>query len=102
MIGDVAGTSILELFAGSGAFSIEAMSRGAASATCVEIDGRVCRLLKKNAIAAGIAKGCLVINMDVRYALLFSIKEGKLRHHLSRSTLWKGACRKDHAFTYRK
>jgi 16S rRNA (guanine(966)-N(2))-methyltransferase RsmD len=76
MIGDVAGANVLELFAGSGAFSIEAMSRGAASATCVEIDSRVCRLLKKNAIAAGIAKDYLVINMDVRYALPFLNKKG--------------------------
>lgn len=76
VIGDVAGANVLELFAGSGAFSIEAISRGAVSATCVEIDSRVCRLLKKNAMAAGIAKDCLVINMDVRYALPFLNKKG--------------------------
>jgi 16S rRNA (guanine966-N2)-methyltransferase len=36
MLGDVSGATVLDLFAGSGALGIEALSRGAASATFVE------------------------------------------------------------------
>jgi len=36
----IAGRRVLELFAGSGAVSLEALSRGAASATAVDIDTR--------------------------------------------------------------
>jgi 16S rRNA (guanine966-N2)-methyltransferase len=36
ILGDVAGQSVLDLFAGSGALAIEALSRGAASATLVD------------------------------------------------------------------
>src|SRR5947199_10819821 len=36
ILGDVSGTRVLDLFAGSGALGIEALSRGAASATFVD------------------------------------------------------------------
>ena len=42
---EVEGARVLDLFAGSGALSIEALSRGAASATLFELDGRVVKHL---------------------------------------------------------
>jgi 16S rRNA (guanine966-N2)-methyltransferase len=39
-LGDVSGNRVLELFAGTGALSIEALSRGAADATLVDRDTR--------------------------------------------------------------
>ena len=47
--GDVEGASFLDLFAGSGAIGIEAVSRGALSATFVESDRRAIAILHRNA-----------------------------------------------------
>jgi 16S rRNA (guanine966-N2)-methyltransferase len=45
---ELRGEAFLDLFAGSGAAGIEALSRGAASATFVEIDGRSIEVLAGN------------------------------------------------------
>lgn len=76
MLGGVEGLSVLELFAGSGSFSIEALSRGASSATLVEADRRMTGLIAKNLTRTGLNKYCQVLHMDVRYAvpLLFGRK----------------------------
>lgn len=76
IIGDVEGRSVLELFAGSGSFSIEALSRGAAGATLVEADKRMAGLIAKNLAKTDLNKYCQVMHMDVRYAvpLLFGRK----------------------------
>ena len=74
--GDMEGRSVLELFAGSGSFSIEALSRGAAHATLVEADRGMARLIGKNLEKTALNKYCQVMHMDVRYAvpLLFGRK----------------------------
>ncbi len=46
----IPGSRFLDLFAGSGAVGIEALSRGAATVTFVESDQRAVRLLRKNLI----------------------------------------------------
>ncbi len=76
MIGDIEGRSVLELFAGSGSFSIEGLSRGASSATLVEADRRMTGLIANNLARTGLNKYCQVLHMDVRYAvpLLFGRK----------------------------
>jgi len=48
LIGPVDGAAVLDLFAGSGAFGLEALSRGAASATFVEHDRAACRTISEN------------------------------------------------------
>ena len=48
LIGPVDGAIVLDLFAGSGAMGIEALSRGAASATFVESDRVACRTIAEN------------------------------------------------------
>jgi 16S rRNA (guanine(966)-N(2))-methyltransferase RsmD len=48
LIGPVDGTSVLELFAGSGALALEALSRGATRATLVESDRAACRAINAN------------------------------------------------------
>jgi len=48
LIGPVDGAAVLDLFAGSGAFGLEALSRGAASATFVESDRVACRTISDN------------------------------------------------------
>jgi 16S rRNA (guanine966-N2)-methyltransferase len=53
MLGDVDGARVLDLYAGSGALGIEALSRGAASATFVDNDPRAVAALRRNLDAVG-------------------------------------------------
>lgn len=78
LVGPVDGLTVLDLFAGSGSFTIEALSRGAASVTAVESDRRTAALLRRNLTALGADKDCQVLNMDVRYALPMLHRQGEL------------------------
>ncbi len=55
MLGDVEGACVLDLFAGTGALGIEALSRGARRAVFVERDADAARVLSANLTALGIA-----------------------------------------------
>src|SRR5215471_14456422 len=48
LIGPVEDADVLDLFAGSGAMGLEALSRGAARATFVEADRDACRVIDAN------------------------------------------------------
>jgi 16S rRNA (guanine966-N2)-methyltransferase len=48
LIGPVDGATVLDLFAGSGAMGLEALSRGAAAVTFVEADRAACRTIADN------------------------------------------------------
>ena len=48
MLGDIGGAAVLDLFAGSGALGIEALSRGAASAVFVEQHAAALKALRTN------------------------------------------------------
>src|SRR5258708_11599139 len=48
LIGPVDEADVLDLFAGSGALGIEALSRGASPATLVENDPYACKVIKAN------------------------------------------------------
>jgi len=48
LIGPVDGASVLDLYAGSGAMGLEALSRGAARAVFVESDRDACRAIERN------------------------------------------------------
>ncbi len=47
-LGDIAGLTVLDAFAGSGALSFEAVSRGADSAVAVDLDRKAFKVLTKN------------------------------------------------------
>jgi len=49
----ILGARVLELFGGSGALSLEALSRGCASALCLEKSPRHAEFIRRNAEAAG-------------------------------------------------
>ena len=51
---DLDGLSVLDLYAGSGALGLEALSRGAASAVFVESDQRAAGVITKNIKALGV------------------------------------------------
>lgn len=76
--GSVEGKDVLDLFAGSGSLSIEALSRGARSAMCVEKDRKSANILEKNLHVLSLNKYCQVLNMDVRYAIPFLSGKGML------------------------
>ena len=48
LIGPIDGTAVLDLYAGSGAMGLEALSRGAAGAVFVESDRDACRTIERN------------------------------------------------------
>lgn len=51
---DFEGASVLDLYAGSGALGLEALSRGAASAVFVESDSRAAAVITKNIASLGV------------------------------------------------
>jgi 16S rRNA (guanine(966)-N(2))-methyltransferase RsmD len=57
----VAGARVLDLYAGTGAIGIEALSRGARHVTFVENDTRAIRLIEQNLRAAGVSDRCAII-----------------------------------------
>jgi 16S rRNA (guanine966-N2)-methyltransferase len=59
----VRGSEVLDLFAGTGALAIEALSRGAASATLVDDDIRPAR---RNVGALGVGGRCTLVRADVQ------------------------------------
>jgi 16S rRNA (guanine966-N2)-methyltransferase len=63
---DLPGTLVLDLFAGSGAAGIEALSRGAAGAVFVERDPGAIRTIEQNLRSSGLAgPGVVVVRSDV-------------------------------------
>ena len=66
---DLAGLAVLDLFAGSGALGIEALSRGANSATFVDSSRAAAAAIKSNLEALGLAPRCHVLCLDARRAL---------------------------------
>jgi 16S rRNA (guanine966-N2)-methyltransferase len=70
MLGDVEDMRVLDLFAGTGALGIEALSRGAQAAVFVERDAGVVRVLNGNLAALGVAPAQVdVRRMDALEAL---------------------------------
>src|SRR5579864_4606804 len=66
IIGDsIRGARVLDLFAGAGTLGIEALSRGAASATFVERDRRCATIVAENLAAIGFANHGDVASADV-------------------------------------
>jgi len=68
LIGPVDGASVLDLFAGSGAMGLEALSRGAASAVLVENDREALRAIDRNVEKLGL-KGVSVVPRDALQVL---------------------------------
>jgi 16S rRNA (guanine966-N2)-methyltransferase len=70
MLGALDGARVLDLFAGSGALAIEALSRGAAEATLVERDARAIEVIRANLAALDLgAEEARVVHATARAAL---------------------------------
>jgi 16S rRNA (guanine966-N2)-methyltransferase len=71
-IGDFEGLAVADLFAGSGALGLEALSRGAASCTFVEQDAAALRALRSNIANLRAAPQC-----DVRASSVLALGPAK-------------------------
>ena len=63
------GARVLDVFAGTGALGIEALSRGALTATFVERSKPVARVLRDNLESVGLADGAMIVPREAIPAL---------------------------------
>lgn len=64
LVGDFSGLNVCDAFAGSGAFGIESLSRGADFVTFVERDKKTAQLISRNLAKLNIATRGRVISID--------------------------------------
>jgi len=76
LVGPVDGAKVLDVFAGSGAMGLEALSRGATSCVFVERDRGACRVIERNLEKLQLT-GAVVLCQDAIRAL----REEKARDH---------------------
>ena len=77
----IAGAHCLDLFAGTGALCLEALSRGAAHVTFVERDARAVQALRDNVETLGVAASTRVVRGDVARELR-ALPDGDARFSL--------------------
>ncbi|HSX47112.1 MAG TPA: 16S rRNA (guanine(966)-N(2))-methyltransferase RsmD [Patescibacteria group bacterium] len=80
-LGDIAGLTVLDAFAGSGALSFEAISRGAATALAIDVDRQAAASIKQNSKSLNLGSRVKVIqantsswletNPNARFDLIF-------------------------------
>ena len=63
--------TVLDLFAGTGALGIEALSRGAAHVIFVEHDAHAYRVLKKNIALLDLTESCTMVKLTVAEGICF-------------------------------
>lgn len=64
-LGAVEGATVVDLFAGTGALGLEALSRGATAATFVDEDGAALDSVKVNLVTTGLYARATVVQADV-------------------------------------
>jgi 16S rRNA (guanine966-N2)-methyltransferase len=64
-LGDVTGLTLLDAYAGTGAISIEALSRGAKTALAIDKDKRACEIIRSNKELLGFGDELQVICRNV-------------------------------------
>jgi 16S rRNA (guanine966-N2)-methyltransferase len=72
----IEGSRVLDVFSGTGAVALEALSRGAVSATCIESDRRAAALVAENAALCGESERCAIIRDVAERALLKPLPGG--------------------------
>ena len=80
--GRVAGAQVLELFAGTGALSLECLSRGATATVCVERSPRHAEVLRQNFQIAGFPPDTLQVRVQDVFAALSQLAAGGERFDL--------------------
>lgn len=74
---DVEGARVLDLFAGTGALSLEALSRGAKSAVLIDLDRAACAAIRRNIASVKPDGECRLIQSDYRAAMEKLRREGQ-------------------------
>ena len=74
---DVQDARVLDLFAGTGALSLESVSRGAACAVMIDMDRAACAAIKKNIESVRMPEKCRLIARDYRAAMDLLSHEGQ-------------------------
>lgn len=72
-----AGGTVLDLYAGSGALGVEAVSRGMDHAVLVDISGQACRIIRKNIEATKQPTNFTLLHMPDKKALQMLSKQGQ-------------------------
>src|SRR5262249_45006521 len=67
-LGDLGGVRVMDLYAGSGALGLEALSRGAASVLLVESDARAAAVVKANVTALGLPGAVVLTHREAGFA----------------------------------
>lgn len=78
----VSGAEVLELFAGTGALSLECLSRGAVSAICVERSQRHAAVLLENCRTSGFSSEVLQVRVQDAFAALGQLHDEKRQFDL--------------------
>ena len=78
----VAGAKVLELFAGTGALSLECLSRGALSAVCVEKSSRNAQIVRQNLQGAGFRPETLQVRVQDVFAAVAQLAAAGQRFNL--------------------
>ena len=78
----VVGARVLELFAGTGALSLECLSRGAVAAVCVEKSSRHAEVLRQNFQVAGFPPATLQLRVQDVFAALAQLAAAAERFDL--------------------
>ena len=74
---DMPDARVLDLFAGTGALSLEAISRGAREAVLIDMDRAACTAIKKNMETSRLGDQCRLISRDYRMAIDALAREGQ-------------------------
>ena len=74
---DVPQARVLDLFAGTGALSLEAVSRGAQDAVLVDADRDACAAIRRNIESARMQEQCRLLQKDYRAAMEQLGREGR-------------------------
>src|SRR5688572_29418231 len=80
LVGPVDDAAVLDLFAGSGALGLEALSRGARRCVFAEADGAACRAIRGNLETLGLT-GAQVLQRDALAVLREEVAASR-RYHL--------------------
>lgn len=78
VLGSVTGLDVIDLFAGTGAMGLEALSRGAKSCVFVEGDRKVAKVLRENVDSLGYGSVSEILIKDYRRAIE-AMHEGRRR-----------------------
>jgi 16S rRNA (guanine966-N2)-methyltransferase len=78
----VGGARVLELFAGTGALSLECLSRGAISAVCVEKSNRHAEVLRENFRLAGFPAEALQVRVQDVFVAVAQLAEAAAQFDL--------------------